>query len=157
MATFRAAGAIFGFGILVLCLGLFVAPLVTAGSGTAEQSVSLTDGESQELRQNLDVEASIDASNNATVTVVDTTTFNQNTTELSEGESGTVTISGEEIDVSYGGYIAGNDYAVLTFEYPATFGMEANTRLFYDNLGLLVSVIGLLICLTGVVMGVRLA
>lgn len=156
MVTFKAAGSIFGFGILVLVIGLFVGPMVGATQTGATQSVSLSDGESQQIQQNIDVELSLDANNNATVTVVDTTTYNQNTTEsLSEGETTTLTVSGEEIGVTYDLVTAA--YAVLSFDYPSTFGFEENSRVFYDNLGLLLSIVGMLFAMTGVVMGVRAA
>lgn len=156
MVTFKAAGAIFGFGILVLVIGLFVAPMVGATQTGAQQSVSLTDGESQTIQQNLDVEVDINSQDNIDVTVTDTTTFEQNTTEgMDVGENATMTLSGEEITVTYD--IATSDYVVLTFDYPSTFGFEENSRIFYDNLGLLLSIAGVMFSLTGVVMGVRVA
>lgn len=159
MSLLRASGAIFGFGILVLCLGLFVAPMVTASSTSAQDTVALTDGDSESVHQNLNVSASINSStNNATFTVTDQQTFNQNTTsELAPGENETLQLSGESITVTYDQFSSGNSYAVTTAEYPPTFQYSAGTAVFYENLGLLLSVVGALIAISGLVMGVKAA
>lgn len=158
MSLLRASGAIFGFGILVLVLGLFVAPLVGASGSTAERTVALQDGDSDSIHQNLNVSASIDSSNNATFTVVDQETFNENTTSaLSPGENETLRLSGADIAVNYDRYSDGGSYAVVTVEFPPTFQYSDGAQLFYEELGLLLSIVGGLIAISGLVMGVRAA
>jgi hypothetical protein len=158
MPSVRAAGALFGFGILVLVVGLFIAPMITDTAARAEQTVAIQDGNSANLQQNLNISASIDNQNDATVTVTDLTTFEENSTaELDPGENETVRLAGEDILITYDQFSQGGDYGVFTVQYPAAFQYSENVQFFYDNLQILLVIIAFMFVLSGAVVGVRLA
>lgn len=158
MPTLRAAGAIFGFGILVIVLGLFVTPMVDATAANAQQSVAIQDGQTQGLHPNANISVTIDSQNDAVVTITDTTTFEENSTaELDPGQNETITVSGEEFFIEYDQFSQGGEYGVFTVEYPAAFQYGRASRLFIEHTGLILTLLGMLMALSGIVMGVRLA
>ena len=158
MPTLRAAGAVFGFGILVIVLGLFVAPMVGATSANAQQSFAIQDGQSKGLHPNANISATIDNQNDAVVTITDTTTFAENSTsELDPGENDTITVSGSEFFVEYDDFSQGGEYGIFTVEYPSAFQYGDGVKLFINHTGLILTLLGMLIAIFGLVIGVRLA
>lgn len=154
MATPRTAGALFGFGILVLVIGLFLGPMATATTQDASTTVEVADGQNVDLNDRLSTEAAINATTeNATITVIDEDTLSRkNTTELSVGDSDTVKLEGENVTVTYKSYTGD---AVYSVDYPPTYGYADGPAKLFERLDLLLSFMGFLIAIGGLVLGVR--
>lgn len=146
----------FALGVLILAVGLFVAPLAGDTQTDARTVVELADGGDRvDVTQRLGANATInDTTRNATITVTNTQTFDSANTTLQEGDNTTLTVQGENVSVSYETY---NGNAVVRFDYPPTYGYNDETKLFFENLGLLLTLIGFAIVVAVAFYGVRVA
>lgn len=156
MASLRLGAAFFAFGMIVMVVALFLTPLIGTAATDAKASVSVADGESQQINDNLEIEVQIDNKDNVTITVRDLTNYEQNVSQnFAPGDNTTVTVSGEEIFFEYREYVDSNSEAVIDVTYPPTFGFGETTRLFYENLDTILSMVALIIMLAGIFLGVR--
>lgn len=149
----RLVVSAFVLGAFVMAIGLFLTPMITDVSTDATTSVELVDNESEEVQQYLEVEPDINSTNgNATVTVTNTRTFDSKTTvELATGEEDTVALSGENVTVRNSAF--SDPEVVLDVTYPPTFAYDDGPKLFYEHLGTLLAILGLLIALSGLFLG----
>lgn len=138
----RIALAAFVLGAFVLAAGVFVGPMIGAAENDAQTVLELSDDESVEVTDTMQVEASINSSanNDTTVTVTNLRTLDSANTTLSVGEKGNVTVNGDKVVIEYDRYSGG--VSTVTVTYPPTIGWADGPALFVDRLGLLLSLLG---------------
>lgn len=155
MSTIKAAGALFGFGLLVLSVGLFIGPMAQSATTDAQTSEIVSDGETVQPHQNIEMTVTENGSA-LDVTLTDTREADRQNVTLSEGENATVDLSGGEINVTYDMRF-GNGEHVVVLEFPPTFSYDDGTAAFYQNLDFLLVLIGFLFTISGLLWAVRLA
>lgn len=155
MSTIKAAGALFGFGLLVLAVGLFIGPMAQSSTTDAQTSEIVSDGETVEPHQN--IEMTIAENGTALdVTLTDTREADRETVTLPEGSNESVTLAGGTIDVEYDMRF-GNGEHVVVLTFPPTFSYDDGTAAFYESLDFLLVLIGFLFTISGLLWSVRLA
>lgn len=155
MSTIKAAGALFGFGLLVLAVGVFIGPMSQSAVSDAQTSEIVSDGETVQPHQNIEMAVTENGSA-LDVTLTDTREADRATVTVAEGENSTVDLAGGTIDVEYDMRF-GNGEHVVVLTFPPTFSYDDGTAAFYDNLDFLLVLIGFLFAIGGLIWSVRLA
>lgn len=132
------AVAVFGFTLLVL-LGVISIPIaVDSTDSTSIESVTLSEGETVEINGGISLSVVTTEQTETNVTVVNTESEDSLSRVIQEGS--TETFSFSEGDIQITAVETTNQNAVLSVEYPNTFGYNENISLITDNLALLLIV-----------------
>lgn len=132
------AVAVLGFTLLVL-LGVISIPIaVDSTDSTSVESVTLSEGESTEINGGISVSVVTTEKTETNVTVVNTESGDSISRTILEGS--TETFSFSEGDIQITAVETTNQNAVLSVEYPNTFGYNENMNLITDNLELILIV-----------------
>lgn len=144
--------AAFAMGLLTLCVAVLVPTLVDATNDNAVDTRELTVGNQEEITDVLFVEVdNVNAStNDTTVTFQDSRTFESNTTTVGEGKSTTIRLSGETLDFTVKDVYGDNETVLVETTHDPTFGWNDGSKTFWDNIGLVVAMLGIM-CVFGVV------
>lgn len=142
--------AVFGLGLLLLVVGIAFSGLITAASEETTTVHEIDDNSSEMITQYLEASVTTNATDeNATITIENTQTLNRSTSDpLTASNSTTLSPGGNNVTADYREYRGGA--AVFELTYPATAGYPAYTQPFYDNLGLLIAMLGAIITLGGI-------
>ena len=130
--------AVLGFTLLVL-LGVISIPIaVDSTDSTTIESVTLSEGETGEINGDISLSVVTTENTQANVTVVNQESGYTLSRTILEGS--TETFSFTEGDIQITAVETTNQNAVLSVEYPNTFGYNENMNLITDNLALILIV-----------------
>ena len=130
--------AVLGFTLLVL-LGVISIPIaVDSTDSTTIESVTLSEGETGEINGDISLSVVTTENTQANVTVVNQESGYTLSRTILEGS--TETFSFTEGDIQITAVETTNQNAVLSVEYPNTFGYNENMSLITDNLALILIV-----------------
>ena len=124
-----------GFVLIVLLGALTVPAAIDTSDGTVQTSVTLEEGESQLITENLDIIVEETNNADATITLVYPPGSESNTQIIDEGS--TVTYSFEEGDVMVTNVDSTNQRVTLLVEYDSTFGYSDAGVIVSENIGII--------------------
>lgn len=130
--------AVLGFTLLVILAVISIPIAVESTDSTSIESVTLSEGESAEINGGFSVTVTDTTTAEANVTVVNAESGESITETILEGD--TATFSFGEGDILVTASETTNKAAVLSVEYPNTFGYDENMSLITDNLALILVV-----------------
>lgn len=127
--------AVFALGVLALLIALAVPAAITVTDSPATNTYDLDVGEQAVVSQSLDVILE-DTTNapDATITLRDSETVQEDTQTLTEGETATYNVGNETMNVTLIGVEGTNANATFLVEYPRTYGWADGAKTFVDNL-----------------------
>lgn len=154
--SLKLAGAAFGFGILLLCVALFLPGMIDASSGDVTSHHALEPGESEDVTDILDTEVnSVNSSaGTANITYINTRTHESATDTFAEGSTSTLTVGSESINVTLTD-TQGTPRAVYETGHSAFYGWDSGPRIFMENFSTLMALVGFLMILASAFVGVK--
>lgn len=138
-------------GILVLSVALFVPTLVDVTQDTKQDIAQIQNQSTEEFTGRLSVRVT-DVSfsgSKATVEVSNSDTLESNETTLNVSQSEQLTVGGENVTVKLENVdlITGYEYATVTVTYRPTFGFGSGSKIFFQNMEIVIVLIGFIIVL----------
>lgn len=147
----RFITAIMAFGVFVLLIGLIIPTAIDASHTNATNGFELSEGENTTITEGLRMSVHSISGDSANISLIDTQTRENVTQELTVGETQNYTTNGENTTVTLES-ISGVDTST-TVEYNRTYGWNDGSKLFVENLGLLIALLALLL-VVGLLMAV---
>lgn len=154
--SLRLAGAAFGFGILLLCVALFLPGMIDASSGDVTSHHALEPGSSEDVTDILETEVnSVNSSaGTANITYTNTRTYEENTSTFSESSTTELMVGSESINVTLTDAQA-TPRAVYETEHSAFYGWDSGPRVFMENFNTIVALVGFLMILASAFVGAK--
>lgn len=143
-------------GLLLLCVGLFLTPMIGATQEQAQNHYRVNQGDTVTVDDELELNVTQADVQNGTVTAQfrDLRDYSTNTTaKLNQSESGSVSLSSSTLTTTNVG--TDGDSIIVRVTYPPTFGMGDAATAFFENLGLILAMTGFAIVIMTMWMGVR--
>ena len=140
--------------VMILMFVAFTFPVIIGESdGTTSSTLTLSEGESDVVTENLRVTVVESTGSDVEVTATNLRTGTSDTQTIVEGETGSYNLDSETVNITADR--TGNDFSTLTVEYPRTFGWDESSSWFVDNLDIFMVVIAFVSIMGVVAMVVR--
>jgi hypothetical protein len=139
----KAIVGVFVLGAFALVAAGMLPGLQSATTDGVNETRTLEVGEPDTVQDKFILnatEVSVNGSN-ATVTVTDLESQERNTTTLNVSQSETLEVGGESVDVSVE-EVRSSSTTVVRASYSSLYGMDDGPRLVFENLGLLILMVG---------------
>lgn len=139
-------------GVLVLSVALFI-PTLVDGTQNENQDISeIENGTTYDVNEKLSVSVtSVNVSNNTSkVEVTNTDTLESSEKLLNVSKSKVYTIGGENVTAKLEGLRESprGEFATVTVTYPPTFGFGQASKTFFENVELMIVLVGFIIVLS---------
>lgn len=132
-------------GVLLLAAAFFAPTLISATNETTTSTVELQVDQTANQTEYLQTEAdAIDVGNNSTITVRNTNTLSSEQNTIDVADTQNYTVDGQDVNVTVDSTDTrnGTDYVIISVEYNPDFGWGSGASTVFDNLGLLIAVVG---------------
>jgi hypothetical protein len=129
------AVAVLGLTLLVVLAAVSIPIAVESSTDTTTETLTLSEGNSATVNGDITVSLTETSQSEANVTVVNTENGDTLSRVIAEGSTETFGFSEGDIHITAADTT--NQNAVLSLEYPNTFGYAAGTSLITDNLAII--------------------
>lgn len=143
-------------GLVILGIALFIPSMIDATQSDSVTTVQLADGETANVTEVLQIEASniSNGQSEANITVRNTRTFNDSQKLHNVSETKSHTVDGDTVDTTLDS-IDSSNVATITVNYSPMFGWDRGPKVFFKNTPIILSLVGFLLLMGILIVVVR--